>query len=186
MLIPLINRDGFTDRHPGNRGVNWRELFSFLQKCCPELNLLIYERQSKFSPDFLFEADVCFSLIVCIPSFKICFFFFPSCPSLFYSYFLSAFSNLQISMSVKKAQTSVTGASVQTHQGLISVCALMASCHPRIWRPAWVTDVLFIAQIKHCSHTNCSSALIRSRGFSHLLKLHNEHLQGYPRYESWE
>lgn len=114
------------------------------------------------------------------------FFFFPSCPSLFYSYFLSAFSNLQISMSVKKAQTSVTGASVQTHQGLISVCALMASCHPRIWRPAWVTDVLFIAQIKHCNHTNCSSALIRSRGFSHLLKLHNEHLQGYPRYESWE
>lgn len=185
MLIPLINRDGFTDRDPGNRGVNWRELFSFLQKCCPELNLLIYERQSKFSPDFLFEADVCFSLIVCIPSFKI-FFFFPSCPSLFYSYFLSAFSNLQISMSVKKAQTSVTGASVQTHQGLISVCALMASCHPRIWRPAWVTDVLFIAQIKHCNHTNCSSALIRSRGFSHLLKLHNEHLQGYPRYESWE
>lgn len=74
MLIPLINRDGFTDRDPGNRGVNWRELFSFLQKCCPELNLLIYERQSKFSPDFLFEADVCFSLIVCMPSFKIFFF----------------------------------------------------------------------------------------------------------------
>lgn len=74
MLIPLINRDGFTDRDPGNRGVNWRELFSFLQKCCPELNLLIYERQSKFSPDFLFEADVCFSLIVCIPSFKMFFF----------------------------------------------------------------------------------------------------------------
>lgn len=80
MLIPLINRDGFADRDPGNRGVNWRELFSFLQKCCPELNLLIYERQSKFSPDFLFEADVCFSLIVCIPSFKICFFSFPLVP----------------------------------------------------------------------------------------------------------
>lgn len=80
MLIPLINRDGFTDRDPGNRGVNWRELFSFLQKCCPELNLLIYERQSKFSPDFLFEADVCFSLIVCIPSFKIFFFSFPLVP----------------------------------------------------------------------------------------------------------